>query len=118
MPNPARGEVALKAGDQTYTLSMSINAICCVEEHFDLPIAEVADRLNVDNPRMADVRAFLWAALQDHQQGLTMEEAGRLAADGGIPAVLAALGKVLTAAFPQADAASTEGNGRKPRRAA
>lgn len=118
MPNPARGEVALKAGDQTYTLSMSINAICCVEEHFDLPIASVAERLNVDNPRMGDVRAFLWATLQDHHPDMTMQDAGRLAVDGGIPAVLAALGKVLTAAFPQDDGASAEGNVRKARRAA
>jgi hypothetical protein len=119
MANPARGQVPLVAGETTYTLSLSINAICCIEEHFDQPIGEVAARLNLgESVRMGDVRALLWGALQDHHEGCTIKDAGRIATEAGIQSVVAAFGRLFEVAFPAVDDVSTEGNARKGRRAA
>lgn len=111
MANPHRGEVALKVGDLEYKLSFSINAICELEDALDMPVAQVAERMkDAGNLRMSLVRTVVWAALGDHQEGITAKEAGRIVTEAGIPAVMEAIGKAFSLAFPEVEG---KGNPRK-----
>ncbi|SDP92508.1 Phage tail tube protein, GTA-gp10 [Phyllobacterium sp. YR620] len=116
MANPHRGQVAFKAGDSEYTLSFSINATCELEDHFDLPIGKVAEKLqkNPAEVRMSDLRAFIWAALRDNHPEVDMIEAGRIATEAGVKPVITAITQCFIAAFPPAEAAKKP----DPRRAA
>jgi hypothetical protein len=105
MANPHRGQVALKAGDREFTLSFSINATCNLEDHFDLPIAKIAKKLEkADEIRMGDIRAIIWAALGDNHPEIDLLEAGRIASAAGTEVVLAAVTQCFIAAFPASEA--------------
>lgn len=104
MANPHRGSVALQVGDRAYTLSFSVNALCELEDHLGKPIAKIADGLNDPaNVRMSVVRALLWAGLRDHHDEIDLKAAGLIASDAGIPAVMEAIGKAFSLAFPEAE---------------
>lgn len=122
MANPFRGAVELKAGEQTYRLSYSINALCELEDAAGEPIAKLANSLNdPENVRLTTVRNLIWAGLLDHHpeildqkdQGLIF--AGSVASEAGIPAAMEAVGKALSLAFPEQAEASEK---PRPRRAA
>lgn len=102
MANPHRGQVALKAGDREFTLSFSINATCELEDHYNLPFAQVVGKLNKtsDEIRLGDVRAFVWAALRESHPEVTMKEAGAIAQEAGLPTVIAKISECISLAFP------------------
>lgn len=109
MANPHRGEVALHVGDKTYTLSLSVNAICELEELLGEPVTKIAASLrDPEGVRLTTVRALVWAALRDHHEGVTMKDAGSIATEAGVPAVMAAIGECFNRAFPSAE--EPEGN--------
>lgn len=111
MANPNRGEVTLTVGDQEYTLSFSINAICELEDVLDAPVAKIADGLNdASTVRMSMVRTVIWAALRDHHEDVSIKEAGLIATAAGIPAVMDAIGKAFSLAFPDASEAKGKAN--------
>jgi len=110
MANPHRGEVSLKAGDTTYTLSLSANAICELEDHTGRDIGDIASSLN-GNVAMKLVRALVWAALQDHHPDMDIKGAGRVITEAGMPACMEAIGVAFQRAFPDAE----EGSARPPK---
>lgn len=113
MANPHRGEVALTVGDQDYTLSFSINAICELEDALDKPVAKIAEGLqDASGVRMTVVRTVIWAALRDHHEEITLKEAGIIASQAGIQAAMAAISAAFSLAFPEAKEAAN------PRKAA
>lgn len=110
MANPFRGTVSLTAGDTTYTLSLSTNALCELEDHFGKSVSEVAGMLGTENVSIKTVRSVFWAALQDHHPDIDIKAAGLLISDVGMQAAMEALGKAFRAAFP-------EKSGSHPRKA-
>jgi hypothetical protein len=101
MANPHRGHVALVAGDVSYTLSFSVNALCELEDNIGLPIARIADELNdAENVRLSRVRAVLWAALLDHHPGMDLKTAGKIATEAGLPVCMDKIGEAFRLAFP------------------
>jgi hypothetical protein len=113
MANPQRGQVSLVAGDTTYMLSFSVNALCELEEAMDMPVAKIADSLNdAGNVRMSTIRVVVWAALRDHHDAVTVKDAGRIVTEAGIPVAMEAVGKAFALAFPEAQ------EPKNPRRAA
>lgn len=102
MPNPHRGSVALQVGDRAYTLAFSVNALCELEDALGKPVAKIADGLSDPaNVRLSTVRALLWAGLQDYHPGTELKAAGLIASEAGIPAVMEAIGKAFSLAFPE-----------------
>ena len=112
MANRIKGEVDLVAGKDRYVLALSINEIVALEDLLDVGILEIAawfsDAAAVRAGRM---RAVLWAALQRHHAGTTLEQAGDIMAIAGLGAVVDKLGDAISAAFP-------ESNPENPQRAA
>lgn len=101
MPNPLKGEVDLVAGETTYTLRMSINEIVQLETLLDMGVMEISALLGeAANPRLGAWRAALWASLQCHHKGTTLEDAGEIIAEAGFANVMAKVGEALQAAFP------------------
>jgi hypothetical protein len=109
MANPHRGEVDLIVGDRTYVLRMSINEIAQLESLLDKGVQEISAILGNDQDvRIGAWRAALWASLQANHKGLTLEDAGDIMGEAGMPEVMAKVGEALQLAFP-----SNEG-GQKP----
>ena len=105
MANPNRGGVAVRVGDDEWTFSFSMNALCELEDLLDKPMAQIFASLEDEkNMRMSDVRALVWAALLDHKEGLTLREAGDVASKVGISVCLEKIGKAVAIAFPPAKA--------------
>ncbi len=103
MANPNRGGVAVRVGDDEWTFSFSINALCELEDLLDKPVSQIVAALgDADNMRISDVRAMVWAALLDHQEGLSLKEAGDIASRVGTMDCLEKVGKALELAFPTA----------------
>jgi len=106
MANAAKGHAALEVAGKTYTLAMTLNALCEIEERFG-GMDEVESRL--EKPRMSDIRALLFCALQEHHA----EEFPDERAVGSVVSLtegVAAVTRAMQAAFPTAEG----GEGAKP----
>lgn len=101
MANKYRGEVTLKAGDKTYTLDLSLNALCEAEGILGRTIMKIAEELN-DPERLSvtSLRGILCAALREHHGDVSVKEAGRIAGVAGFQATLDAIGLAFQASMP------------------
>lgn len=104
--NPLKGETDLKIGDATYTVALGVNEIVKLEDITGAGIIEIAAWFNdPEKVRVGNMRAVLWAALQRHHPGLTLEQAGDLIGVIGLQAGVEKLGAALQASFPEAETA-------------
>lgn len=120
MANPHRGEVPLVVGDETYKVSLSLNAMCELEDAFERPLLEVIGDLQAaqSNPqglRITTVRLLVWGALQDHHPDIDLKMAGQIAGAAGLPNVMEAIIKAIHLAFPQAEAGAKPNPRKAPR---
>lgn len=126
MANPHLGEIEITDGDRTLIFCFSSNAICALEERLGLGIVDIADELSSWMPprdakgalmtetadeiksrrsrlRLGFCRSLFWGGLQDHQPGMTVEQAGRLMTRiGGMVAALALIARGMQLAMPDA----------------
>ena len=66
MANNERGEVRLDAGEQSYVLRFSTNAMCDLEDLFGEPFSQIVERLTKpDEISLSDLRKLLWGAIAD-----------------------------------------------------
>lgn len=76
--NPLKGEVAFEVEGEAYKLVLDFNALCELE-------AALGPGDDRNGPRAS--RATLWAAMQRHHEGLTLDDAGDLIAALTLPKV-------------------------------
>lgn len=112
MANP-KGEVALKIGEQTFTLVYDFNALCAIEEQLQLDVAEMGEA--IQSP--AKMRSVFRIGLQANHGSMTDLEAGNLIHRFGIRQSAEAVGQAFQAAFPD-PSKDGEGNGRTGRKTA
>ena len=111
MANPNRGGVSVRAGDDEWTFSFSINALCELEEHLGKPVPQIVAALgDPASIRITDLRALVWAALLDHHDGISLADAGEVATKVGFAVCLEKVGQAFELAFPVKSA-------KNPRRA-
>lgn len=116
MANPLRGEVDLQTPDKTYTMRMSINAIVSIEDHFDMGINQIAEKLaDSQSMRIGNLRAIVMHALREHHPEVNETEAGEIIGKAGFEATAEAIQKAMVSAFPQTKAEAD--NPRKTKRA-
>ncbi|ODA67674.1 hypothetical protein A7A08_01709 [Methyloligella halotolerans] len=108
MANPHRGGVPLKAGDTTYTLSFSHNALCELEDALDQSIAAIIDSFGSGDLDMRRLRTLVWAGLRDHHKEMGLEDAGDVASAAGLEATAAAIGEAFQLAMPEQKAGAKE----------
>jgi hypothetical protein len=114
--NPHKGEVELKAGEQTYTLRFSIDAICSLEamsgKPFAVAAAEMADPAKAS---MTLVRMLLCAGLQERHPELSLKDAGELIIPaGGMGKVTEKVFEAFALAFPEASGTTRPPKGSRP----
>lgn len=96
MANPYNGEVSLADGDKTWTLCLTINSICDVEE-------ETGQDLMGSLRKLSTLRLMLYAALKAKHPGITRVEAGDIIVSAGAARVTDAVMKAIALAFPKAE---------------
>lgn len=101
MANIQRGQVELKAGDKTYTLQFTVNAICELEARLGLGIAKIAKTMSEPaEVSLTFARALAWAALRSHHPNLTLDQAGDIVQEVGMTETIDQVGLAFMAAFP------------------
>lgn len=81
MANREKGEASLQIGDETYTLCLDLNAMAIIEEYFSTPTKDVQFYeafAKLEKGGIRYTRAFIWAGLQKHHKGLSIEATGEL----------------------------------------
>lgn len=94
MANALKGEVEVVAGETTYILCFTNNAIVQIEQIFDgMGIGEITQNLM----RVEVARALLWGALQKHHPKTDLLKAGDILDDieGGLAAIADPLARAL-----------------------
>lgn len=88
MVNPELGEIALRVGDQVYTLTLKTMGLSRFQSYFSRPkaIAKLDDLwAAVKEGSVEHITVLVWAALQKHHPGITLEgTADLIDAVGGI----------------------------------
>lgn len=112
-------DLAPKAGGEPWKIAFTTNAMCAYEEETDKDFTSVAEALSGANEgrlSMRVMRTILWAGLQEHQEGATMREAGKVLDACGMTPTGEAIASAIRLAFPEAKEAA--GNGGKVGKAA
>lgn len=111
----AAGKAIVLGDGNTYHLTIDMNAMCALEDHYgDFNNAmKVLSNLGTEEkgpdgepkPKkiMKDIRFMLWAALQHDNDDLTEREAGRLITLQNMNDVMNALGAAMQAAVPESN---------------
>jgi len=100
MPNKAKGEVGFEAGGKAYTLVYTINALCELEGI--LGDGAAAAGLGTEGAlSVRRLRAFLWAGLQRHHKGISLDAAGDIIGTIGPTRAVLVVGEAMAAAFPE-----------------
>lgn len=74
MANPQRGEVTLVAGTQRYTLQLTTNACCELEDLRGKPWLSILT--SGQRGALSAVRDILWASLRTHHPEFTRDDIG------------------------------------------
>jgi hypothetical protein len=114
MANKERGELRLSVGDQEYTLKLTTNACCEMEDRagkvFDAVIAAAS------KGSLRDLRWLLWAMLQEYHSDtvITAQDVGKIIDRmGGLAKVAGKINEML--ALNRDDAAAEGKPKRTPR---
>lgn len=117
MANRERGEVELKAGDETFTLRLSINALAEIENLLDVGVNDIiAMMMKPQNFRINTWRAVLWGALRENHKG-SLEDAGEIMLRAGVQPTVEVLSEALRLAFPEFTGGTAENPPKASRRA-
>lgn len=112
MANAVKGEVAFEVDGLTYTLTFDFNAICTVEEVFDLPISKIGEKMS-RGMRAGDLRTLIAAGLQAHHEGMSELQAGVLIGSVGAQVAADKLAEAMQAAFPAQEVAKGKTDPRR-----
>jgi hypothetical protein len=105
MANPHKGEVPLVAGDTTYTLRFSTNALASIEDVLGLGVSEVIAAMQ-GSVKIGTLRAVLWGGLQGAHKGTSLLDAGDIIDAAGVSAASEAISKAFQLAFPAPEGGS------------
>lgn len=100
MANRTKGEFTLDVGGERYTLVVDINACCAVESL--LGVTYVQASMQIARGSITALRGLLWAALQRHHKGTTLEDAGEILQAIGVDTFTATLETVAAESTPDA----------------
>ncbi len=111
--NPDKG---FSVNGKSYTLRFSIRAMAALQEHYGLgSLEEVGHRLQqAKTISVEDLTAIVWAGLQTHQRGITMEETLDLVDAIGLTKVQELVNTGFAAAAAPSNSARSGSRPRKP----
>jgi hypothetical protein len=100
MPNKRRGEVALRLGQECYTLCLTLGALAELEDAFGVQdLMALAERFGTGRLSSRDLLALLSVGLRGGGHPFTDAEVANLPLADGIEPVAAAVADLLLATF-------------------
>lgn len=90
MANKQKGEFILKAGKKRYTLKLTTNAVCELEDFAGAQtkagVGRTWDQVTagIDKGSMRDIRLFFWVALREFHPEIATDDIGSLKAVGHV----------------------------------
>jgi hypothetical protein len=105
MSNKVRGAVSFKAGDNEFILHLSTNAMCELEDEFDMDIESLFNSLDPANnggkaPRIGHMRKIVKAMLSDNHGDLTLPDVGKIIDLYGLENIFSKVEESAVLAFP------------------
>lgn len=105
--NPQRGqlgfEVAVDGKSQRWTMAFGTNALCAIEEEFNLTDITQLDGVLNNKPSLRTIRTLFRLGLTDCHPDMSDMEAGQLIdAVGGLEPSLELVSRAIEQAFPEA----------------
>lgn len=111
MANKHVGEFEIKANGESYTMKFGTYALMTLEEKLNRSFPDILDDMN--DPKKFTIKTaitMVWAALQDHHEGITMRQVADIVDDNGITETAQHIEQALIAALPElADGGQDEG---------
>lgn len=110
--NPLRGQLGFEVDGQNWVFAFTTNALCEVEEAFELKDISELEKVIAGNPSLRTIRTLFRIGLTDCQPDMTDREAGEIMeAVGGLEPSLELIMRAVETAFP---GGSQEGAGNPP----
>lgn len=105
MPNRHRGEAAIMIDGREHPLRLTLGALAELETAFGAgDLAALGERFAGGRPSARDLAAILGAGLRGAGADLSDADVARLAPDGGLPAIVAAVADLLALTFGDTEA--------------
>lgn len=100
--NPHRGHLGFEVDGQQWVFAFSTNALCAVEEEFDLKDITELEKVLSDSPSLRTIRKLFRIGLTDVHPDMTDIEAGQIMeAVGGLEPSLELIMRAVEQAFPE-----------------
>ncbi|MBY6163968.1 hypothetical protein KUV73_24005 [Mameliella alba] len=116
MANRIRGVFPFEAGGESYVMQYTANGMCALEDTTGQTATAFLQGLDAagENLSFRDARLLFWAGLQEHHEGLTLHQAGKImTALGGIVPAMEMTAQAVQASMPEAKTADgAAGNGK------
>lgn len=114
MNNPVRGTMTVEALGKSWTLKLSTNAMCEIEDRLEKGIDQIGVILQDQSQgRMKLFRLIVWAALTDHHPDVTERDAGEIIDEVGMENIMSLIQKLMTLAMPDAKKGPVNGSPRR-----
>ena len=106
--NPQRGQMGVEVDGRTLTFAFTTNALCAIEDEFDLADITGLEKVLNDSPSLRTIRKLFRIGLTDLHPEMTDVEAGEIMdAVGGLEPSLELIMRAVEQAFPEAAAKGT-----------
>ena len=107
--NPQRGQLGFEVDGHRWVFAFTTNALCAVEEEFDLKDITELERVLSSSPSLRTIRKLFRIGLTDCHPDMDDMEAGQIMeAVGGLEPSLELIMRAVEQAFPEA---AKKGNG-------
>ncbi len=113
MTNKLKGEVSFPAGEDTFVLLFNLDALCGLEETFDMSVAEIGEAMQ-NKMRLKMLRGVFQAGLAAHHPDISAKAAGEIIDRIGLGRAGALIAEAFSAAFAS-DTEAGEAAGDPPR---
>lgn len=101
--NPLRGQLGFEVEGERWTFAFTTNALCAVEEEFDLKDISELETVLSKSPSLRTIRKLFRIGLTDCHPQMTDHEAGEImTAVGGLEPSLELIMRAVEQAFPEA----------------
>lgn len=108
--NAQRGQLGFEVDDQKWVFAFTTNALCAVEEEFDLKDITELEKVLSDSPSLRTIRKLFRIGLTDCHPEMTDMEAGQIMeAVGGLEPSLELIMRAVEQAFPEAAKTGSQG---------
>lgn len=93
---------ALEADGKSFTLNLSVNAMCQIEEKMGMGFPRILNDLSQpENIKINTVRLIFWGCFIDHHPEVTLEQAGEIMlASGGFAFAIETITTLIADVFP------------------